>query len=351
MKAKNDMQAQKKEPKIWPKVAIIVLNWNNYAASSRCITSLRDLTYPRYTIYLVDNHSTDDSMYKLTEEFKDMSNIHFIFNEANLGFAAGCNRGIKRALSEGCDYVLLLNNDCIVYKKDFLNDAITLAESDRQIGIVGGKILFWPDTKRIWSTGGYITFWSAEKHIGHGEIDKGQYDQITERSFISGALMLIKRDVLEKIGLLPEVYFFGKEEWEFSTRAMHAGYRLLYCPTFSVYHEASNSHEWTDPTYVYNGTLSKIIYKRRNLSKWQFWLWFLAYKIYVKYLFKLKYYLQQERYLQGVHPHTIRYAMLRAVKDAPYTDRITEEMLLQFRHQCCRDDDDKLFTLRENNHE
>lgn len=314
----------------FPKVAIIILNWNNYAATSRCLMSLEGIKYPHYTIYLVDNNSQDGSREKLFEQFRDMG-IRFIFNEANLGFAAGCNQGIRKALDEGCDYILLLNNDCIVFDKDFLYHGIKVAEADSRCGIVGGKILFWPDTKRIWSTGGYITFWSGEKHIGYGEIDKGQYDKIAERCFISGALMLIKREVIDQIGLLPEVYFFGKEEWEFSTRARKAKFKLLYHPEFSVYHEASNSHEWTDPTYVYNGTISKILYKKRNLSRILFKFWFLIYRVYLKFFFSIKYRLQRKNYLQGVPPEVLHRVMLDAVRDALHIEKITEETLINYR--------------------
>jgi len=317
--------------KSWPIVAIVVLNWNNYMITNRCIESMRYLKYPNYIIYLVDNCSSDNSMQRLVNDFKTISKINFVFNEANLGFAAGCNRGIKKAIDEGADYILLLNNDCIVFKNDFLNKAIVLAESDKKIGILGGKILFWPEKNRIWSTGGYISFWFSEKHIGYNKIDKGQYDIIADRQFISGALMLVKRNVFKKIGLLPEAYFFGKEEWEFSALAIKSGYRLIYCPDFSIYHEASNSHDWTDPTYVYNGALSKIIFKKRNFSKFKYFLWYTLYKVYVKYLFNIKYYFQKSKYLQGIPAETIRQAMLFAVNDAPSTEKITENMLSKFR--------------------
>lgn len=350
MEAQNFIQKSTQECKNWPKVAIIVLNWNNYAASSRCLKSLQKITYPNYIVYLVDNGSKDDSKEKLFDEFGD-SGIRFIFNDQNLGFAAGCNQGIKKALEDGCDYVLLLNNDCIVYDQDFLNYGVKFAEANPQYGIVGGKILFWPDTKRIWSTGGYITFWGGERHIGHGEIDKGQYDKIAERRFISGALMLVKREVFDRIGLLPEVYFFGKEEWEFSTRARKAGFHLLYHPRFSVYHEASSSHEWTDPTYVYNGTLSKILYKRRNLPRGLFELWFLIYKVYLKFFFSAKYRLQRRRYLQGVPPDILRQVMLDALTDAPHTKKITETMLLSYRHHHYHSNNDRVQGLKGESHE
>ncbi len=326
----SNIQVTKPSNENFKKVAVITLNWNNYRVSSRCLISLRETAYCDYTIYFVDNGSNDGSGKKIAQEFQG-EKIKFIFNEKNLGFAAGCNVGIRKALGEGCDYILLLNNDCIVYDKNFLNKAVALAESDAHIGIVGGKILFWPDVKRIWSTGGYISFWSGEKHIGYGEIDKGQYNRIVERGFISGALMLIKKKVFEKISLLPEVYFFGKEEWEFSIHAKKAGFRLLYNPEFSVYHEASDSHEWTDPTYVYNGTLSKILYKKRNYRKVMFELWFFAYKLYLNFFFSFKYHLQQKKYLQGIHPEILRQTMLDAVRDMSHVEKITDEVLDNYR--------------------
>src|SRR5262249_6103982 len=149
---------------------------------------------------------------------------------------------------DGCDYVLLLNNDCVIEDPAFLEPAIALAESEPGIGIVGGKITFWPETRRLWSTGGSISFWGAERHYGTGQLDEGQFDRRADRSFISGALMLVRAAVWQRIGLLPDAYFFGKEEWEFSRRAGKAGFRLVYEPGFRVHHEASNSHDWLDPT-------------------------------------------------------------------------------------------------------
>jgi len=319
-----------KKLSIWPKVAIVIVNWNNYHATKRCLESLRNISYPNYRIYLIDNNSQDSSGKKLYIKFSS-NNIVFIFNNKNLGFAGGCNEGIRKALDEGYDYILLLNNDCIVHDKEFLKNGISLAESNIDCGVVGGKILFWPNTKTIWSTGGYITYLSGEKHIGHKEIDRGRYNTVEKRQFISGALMLIKRRVFEKIGLLPDVYFFGKEEWEFSQRALKFGFQLYYCPIFSVYHEASNSHEWKDLTYVYNGTLSKILFKKRNLTKNGFRIWFFLYKAYLNFFFHIRYSLYSTKYLQGVSPYLLRRVMLDAVKDSSNVDKITEDMLDNYR--------------------
>ena len=97
-------------------------------------------------------------MERLEREFGGDGKV-FLRNGENLGFAVGNNRGIARSLGDGCAYVLLLNNDCIAAAPSVLEGAVSLAESDPRCGIVGGKLLYWPDTGRIWSVGGE-TGWS-----------------------------------------------------------------------------------------------------------------------------------------------------------------------------------------------
>jgi GT2 family glycosyltransferase len=296
------------------------------------LNSFKGVGYPNYRIYLVDNGSTDGSTEKLVSEFKN-DEIRILLNGENLGFSRGCNRGIIEALKDDCDYVLLLNNDCIVRDVAFLERGVEFAEAHPDCGIEGGKILFWPEAERIWSTGGYIKLFGAEKHIAHGEMDKGQYETVCERKFISGAFMFIKRKVLEKLGPLPEEYFFGKEEWEYSIRAIKAGFKLYYNPAFTIYHEASHSHCWTDPMYIYISTLSKILYKKRNHSWSFFLLWVSLYRLYVNVLFPIKYHSRKNIYVKGVEPKAIRLAMRRALIDSENISTISRSMGENFRRE------------------
>jgi len=312
-----------------PRVGIVVLNWNNLEASARCLRSLASATYRERRVYLLDNASTDGSWEALQAEFGDQ--VVAMRNPANVGFAAGCNPGIRRALADGCDHVLLLNNDCVVVEPGFLEPMVAAAQADARVGLVGGKIVFWPETSRIWSTGGRIGYWGAERHTGHREPDRGQWDTPEEREFISGALMLIRREVVERIGELPEAYFFGKEEWEYSTRARRAGFRLAYVPAARIAHEASNSTDGADLFYVYNGTLSKILYKRRNLPAPAFALWNATFGLYLAVLFPIKYALRSGEYLTGHPPGELRRVMGEAWRDAPRVDRVTLELLTAFR--------------------
>jgi GT2 family glycosyltransferase len=119
---------------------------------------------------------------------------------------------------------------------------------------------------------------------GFREDDRGQYDEPQEIGFVTGALALIKREVLEGVGLLPEEYFFGVEEIDYSVAVRRAGYKLLYVPGFLVYHSSDGSHSNYDPKFVYNGYRSKLILQEKYLSKPAFVLWKAVFRFYGKYL-------------------------------------------------------------------
>jgi GT2 family glycosyltransferase len=312
-------------------VGIVVLNWNDHDATRRGLDSLAAATYPYRTTYLADNGSTDGSMDRLEGE-EHASGVVFLRNGANLGFAAGCNRAIRRALADGCDYVLLFNNDCIVAEPAFLEAMVALAQADPRVGLVGGKLLRWPETSVLWETGGWI-HWAGEHYVGFGELDRGQHDQVAERGFISGALMLIRREVLEHAGLLPEEYFFGHEDWEYGLRVRQHGYRLLYQPRAVVYHEAEHSHKPSDPYYLFNDVLSKILFKKRTLSPLSYRTWIATYALYVRLLLPVLVRLVPDRY-RAAHDHDALLRIMRvAVAEAAQLERVTPEMLERFRSQ------------------
>lgn len=177
-------------------VSIIILNWNKKDLTRNCLNSiLKNTEYPYYEIIVVDNGSNDGSPQMIKNEYPM---VKLIENKRNLGFSKGNNIGIK--YSKG-DYIFLLNNDTEV-TNNWLNSAVKVANSSSKIGIVGCKLLF-PDGK-IQHAGG----WMDERAMGHlygyGEVDKGQYNKIYEVEFVSGAAMLIKKEVIDKIGLLDE---------------------------------------------------------------------------------------------------------------------------------------------------
>ena len=182
----------------WPSVSIIMLNWNSIDDTRECLESLKKITYPNYDIIVVDNASEGDDVKLLSSEYGKQTTI--ISNAENLGFPEGNNVGIRRALKNGSDFCLLLNNDTIV-DPEFLSELVEVAK-DPSIGIVGSKIFNYYDSNRVESVGGNAWWWLMLFRVRGWEKDIGQFDTIEDRDFVYANSMLIKREVLQKVGLL-----------------------------------------------------------------------------------------------------------------------------------------------------
>ena len=217
-----------------PRVSIVILNWNSYQVTLDCLLSLRKMDYRNFEVVLVDNGSVDGSPEKLQETVPE---IRLIRNPANLGFAGGCNVGIRDALRRGTDYVLLLNNDTIV-APDFLTQLVHVTESDEKIGAVSPKILFFDHPDRLNYAGGEHRRWRLfPKVFGLRHLDDGRYDRLREVSFLTGCAFLIKAEVVRKIGALEEVYFHFYEDIEWAFAVLKAGYKAVYVPSAVIWHK------------------------------------------------------------------------------------------------------------------
>jgi GT2 family glycosyltransferase len=280
---------------------------------------------------VVDNGSTDGSAARLRPEFP---RFQFILNDKNLGFAKGCNVGIQAALEDkDCAYVLLLNNDSVV-PPQFLEKAVDAAEANKRIGLVGGKILLSPESKEIWYAGGDVNIWLGRVNVyGVGEIDRGQYDKSGEIGFVTGALMLISREVLEKVGALPEEYFFGVEEQDYSLKVRQSGYKLYYVPEFVAYHSGDGSHWNWDPKFVYNGYRNKLIFQEKYFPRGLFPVWKIIFSIYAKYRAKRTWEKLTKKYGYNkdreIPYDDMEFALIRAIQDHG-KNAISEETLADF---------------------
>jgi GT2 family glycosyltransferase len=226
-----------------------------------CITSLKRIEYSNYHILVVDNGSTDGSVVGIKAAFPD---IRLLETHENLGFAGGNNRGIKLALEDGADYVLLLNNDTEV-DSNFLSELVKAAESSQGVGIVGSKIYYYSEPKQLWFAGGRINFYTGDTHhIGERELDEGKYDRIGDTGYVSGCSMLIKRKVLEDIGTLDETFFLYYEDSDFCARARRHGYRIVYAPASVVWHKVSSTAGKVKDLQLFYGTRNMLIFEKRN---------------------------------------------------------------------------------------
>ncbi|MGA9116843.1 MAG: glycosyltransferase family 2 protein [Bacteroidota bacterium] len=221
-----------------PLVYIILVNWNGRAVTLDCLASLRKSTYPHKKILVVDNASSDGSADAIRATFPEAEVLQ---TGANLRFAGGNNAGIRRALEEGADMVLLLNNDTTV-EEDFLEPLVRRLASDPLAGAAGPRIVYHDDPSRIWYAGGRINFWTGTaSHRGIREPDGAPFDTPGETDYATGCCLITRREVLERVGLLDTSYFMYAEDADWCLRARRAGYRIQYEPASRIRHKVSVS--------------------------------------------------------------------------------------------------------------
>lgn len=249
-----------------PKVAIIILNWNGKEDTIECLESLHEITYPNYQILLVDNGSTDGSVKCFMERYPE---IEIVENGKNLGFAEGNNVGIRRALERGVDYVLLLNNDTIV-KPDFLDEMIELGKNDHSVGIIGPTVYNFNDLKNpnaVGCIGFRFNFWLGGNPINVKDSSKSQ-----KIDMLSGCCMLIKTEVLKRVGLLDTIYFFGWEDADFCFKVRNFGYKITPAKKGIIWHKigASYGGYYADnPNVLTNGIKNQLIFIDRYANVFQ----------------------------------------------------------------------------------
>ncbi len=219
-----------------PEVSIIILNWNGLEDTIECLGSLKKITYPNYEVIVVDNGSKENDAQVLEEKFGDY--VHLIRNDRNYGYTGGNNIGIRYALDNSSpDYLLILNNDTVV-APDFLGQMVAVAESDASIGIVGPKVYYYDFPNRIQSVGVMTSLRTGQSRvIGKKQIDTGQFDIQREVDYVSGCCLLIKKELIQKVGLFDERYFCYCEESDYCIRAERAGYKTVYVPLAKIWHK------------------------------------------------------------------------------------------------------------------
>jgi len=159
------------------RVGIVIVNYNGGKYINDCVRSVFESTYKNYMVIVVDNASTDNSVKNLEEEFKDR--ITIIKNNENLGFSGANNIGIEYALQNGCEFVILLNNDTVI-DKDLIHNMVSTSLSNDN-AIISPKIYYYNEPNKIWSAGGGINWKKGlSYHYGFNKIDKGQFDEQKE---------------------------------------------------------------------------------------------------------------------------------------------------------------------------
>lgn len=247
------------------KVGIILVNYNGAKDTVECLNSLCTVNYLNKVIYVVDNNSNKKDLEYL-ENSIDYSCVKLIKLKENIGFSGGNNIGIKKALTDGCEVIGLLNNDTTV-EGDFLNQLIEKLFSDKKIGAVVPQIRDYYNESIVTYGGGEINYLKGSVFIeGINRYEESINN--TERfiTFGHGCCLFLKKEVILKIGLLPEEYFLYFEDADYSIQIVRSGYRIMYCPKSIIYHKESASTKKGSDNFQYYFTRNRFYFIKKNLK-------------------------------------------------------------------------------------
>lgn len=298
----------------------MLLNWNGEEDTIECLDSLKSLNYPNFEVFLVDNDSCENSVnsivdyldndeyynYVLVEKKHldtfvrtDDSNLIFILNDSNAGFAGGNNVALNYVKDNyPSGYVMLLNNDTIV--TDDLLDALVekFNESD-DIGFVGVNHYYYHDRNTLQTVGGGLI------DLVHGEcMAVTEFGKYEEFDFLTGSCVFMSCDVLRDVGVMSEDYFMYWEDVDWSTRARLKGYKLKISDTGCIYHKEGASIK--SLSRIYYHTRNRILYMKRNTNG-------LTYHKFIIYIFL---YVMKES-VTNIHKNKqYSHTLIKGLKDA-----------------------------------
>lgn len=217
------------------KIAIVMVNYNGKKFQNETLRSIEKFSYKNYKVIIVDNASTDGSVQACKKEFPW---VYFIELGRNTGVAHGNNVGIKYALKNNFEYVLLLNND-VEMQADILERLLNDASNTT---ITVPKIYYFDKKKVIWSAGGFVNWdTGCPQHLGYNKVDGPMFNKKMEVECAPTCCMLIHRDIFQKVGFMDPAYFLYYDDTDFCLRAVDRGIKILYIPEAVMWHKVHSS--------------------------------------------------------------------------------------------------------------
>lgn len=229
------------------KLAIATVNFKNYKMTNEFLDSFEDQTDKNFKTFVVD--VTPE---KERPDFPGRDWFEIIYGQ-NKGYGCGINLGLKKAISQGFEKYVIINNDVEV-RQDFVEKSKEALQKHPG-SLIGGKIYYGKGYeyhkerykrqdlgKVIWYAGGSIDWDHALiKHRGVDEVDEGKHDSFKETDFVTGCLMVLDKEVVDKLGFLDESYFLYYEDADFSALAKKKGVKLYYDPDIVIWHKNAQS--------------------------------------------------------------------------------------------------------------
>ena len=220
-----------------PKVFVVVLAWNYYNHTKRCLESLRTVEYDNLNVLVVDNNSSDKTSENIKKDFPE---FNILTLSKNLKFSGGNNEGVNHLNPEKDDFIIFLNNDTIV-SKNFVKKLINPLLEDKKAIISTPKILYSSNINKIWYAGGVVNLWfGIIKHIGIRDFDGPKYSFKTKTDYASGCCFCIKFDDFRKLYFDNDLSMYC-EDVDLSLRARKMNRFILYVPDSVILHNVSQT--------------------------------------------------------------------------------------------------------------
>ena len=256
------------------KILISILNYNGKEDTIACLKSLDNLRIGEnlVQVLVIDNASREE-VHEADLTLKHIP-VALIKNKDNLGFAGGHNVGLRYAIEKNMDYVMILNNDTVVHE-NLLIELLKTAKENEKAGVIAPKIYFASGSeyhkerykkedlgKVIWFAGGIIDWKNMiGHHRGVDDVDKGQFDKVEEIEYGSGCCLLLKREVLEKVGFFDDRYFLYYEDGDLQERIKKHGYTIIFSPKAKLWHKnAASSGGSGSPLQDYYITRNRLLF-------------------------------------------------------------------------------------------
>ena len=244
-----------------PLVYAVVTNWNGLQDTMDCLSTILASDYPNLKVVLVDNGSTDDSPDILARRFPEVAQVHTGNNGA---ITAAYNLGIKYGLEQKANYILMLNNDTTL-SSDMISKLVHTAEADNSIGIVTPKIYYYDKPHTIWFAGGMrsrFDFGAYNTYEGMG--DSLENNIAKEVDFAWACGMLMRRSLLEKMGLFDTQFYLYYDDVDTSIRTQQAGYKIWYEPSAKMWHKVSHSTGSARFSYIWARSKIRLFLKHTS---------------------------------------------------------------------------------------
>ena len=258
-------------PQNLPLVSIITINFNQLKITGEFLRSLNKLSYPNYEVIVIDNASEQDPTESIKKEFPF---VRFFRTIRNLGFTGGNNLGMKVAKG---DFFFIVNNDTEIADTNLIEKLLEPFNTDPKVGMVSPKIHYY-DFPKVIQFAGYNkinSFTGRNSQVGDREVDNGQYDTPGYTHYANGAAMMVKKEVVDKVGIFTDHFFLCYEELDWSAQTIKFGYKIYYQSQVYILHKESMSIGKTSPLKVYYNSRNRIMFMRRNTTALEFTCFFL----------------------------------------------------------------------------